>query len=393
MEEKMIYRDFKGIKLSGLGLGCMRLPVVNGNDAEIDETAALEMIDYAYDHGVNYFDTAWGYHNGNSELVVGRGLSRYPRESFYLADKFPGYDLSNMPKVKEIFERQLVKCRVEYFDFYLIHNVCEMNLEQYLDPKYGILDYMKEQLENGRVKHLGFSIHGSFETYERFMEVYGPYMEFCQIQLNWFDWTFQDAERKVKDLEKRGIPVWVMEPLRGGKLVKLSDQEKADLAAVEPAYSAPEWGFRFLQAVPGVTMVLSGMSDRQQLIDNIGIWNTDKPLDQKGWDALQKIAADRTAAGSIPCTACHYCTSHCPQELDIPWLIEMYNQNRSVEDDFISIMAIAALPDDKRPKACLHCHSCEKVCSQQIKISDIMADFDDRLHPNRNNSEKEKADA
>ncbi len=135
----MQYKDFKGLKLSALGMGCMRLPVIDGNDAQVDEAAAKEMIDYAMAHGVNYYDTAWGYHNGNSETVLGRALAQYPREQFYLADKFPGYDLSNMDKVEEIFESQLKKCEVDYFDFYLFHNVCEMNIDAYLDSKYGTL--------------------------------------------------------------------------------------------------------------------------------------------------------------------------------------------------------------------------------------------------------------
>lgn len=134
----MIYREFQGEKLSALGMGAMRLPVVDGDDARIDEAAAAAMVDYAMAHGVNYYDTAWGYHNGNSELVMGRALAKYPRESYFLADKFPGYDLSNMDKVESIFEKQLEKCGVEYFDFYLFHNVCEMNIDAYLDPKYGI---------------------------------------------------------------------------------------------------------------------------------------------------------------------------------------------------------------------------------------------------------------
>ena len=137
----MIYRKFQDLQLSALGMGAMRLPVVDGNDAVIDEPAAVEMVDYAMAHGVNYYDTAWGYHNGQSELVMGRALKRHPREKFYLATKFPGYDLANMPKVREIFPKQLEKCQVDYFDFYLFHNVCEMNIDAYLDPKYGIYDY------------------------------------------------------------------------------------------------------------------------------------------------------------------------------------------------------------------------------------------------------------
>ena len=164
----MIYRDFQGMKLSGLGLGMMRLPVKNGDDAVVDEAAAAEMIDYAYKSGINYFDTAWGYHNGNSELTAGKFLSRYPRESYYLATKFPGYDPSNMGKVEEIFEAQFEKCQTPYFDFYLFHNVYEGNIDGYLDPKFGILDYLLKQKENGRIRHLGFSAHGSVPVIRRF---------------------------------------------------------------------------------------------------------------------------------------------------------------------------------------------------------------------------------
>ena len=189
----------------------MRLPVVDGDDGRIDEAAATEMVDYALAHGINYFDTAWGYHNGTSETVVGKALSRHPRDSFYLADKFPGYDLSNMGKVEEIFEEQLRKCQVDHFDFYLIHNVCELNIDAYLDPKYGTLDYLREQRRNGRISHLGFSVHGNLGTMKRFLDAYGDDMEFCQVQLNYIDWEFQDAKAKVALLRDMGIPCWVME--------------------------------------------------------------------------------------------------------------------------------------------------------------------------------------
>ncbi|MDE6063559.1 MAG: aldo/keto reductase, partial [Lachnospiraceae bacterium] len=158
----MLYKEYQNLKLSALGLGAMRLPVVDGDDAKIDEEKAAEMVACAMEKGINYYDTAWGYHDGNSELVLGKILSGYPRESYYLATKFPGYDLSNMGKVEEIFERQLEKCRVEYFDFYLFHNVCEMNIDAYLDEKYGIFAYLMKQKENGRIRHLGFSAHGSY---------------------------------------------------------------------------------------------------------------------------------------------------------------------------------------------------------------------------------------
>ena len=174
----MIYSDFHGEKLSSLGLGCMRLPLIDGEDGCVDQAKTDEMIGYAMEHGINYYDTAWGYHAGNSELAVGNALKSYPRESFKLADKFPGYDLANMGKVKEIFEEQLKKCQVEYFDFYLFHNVCEMNIEQYLDPKYGIFDYLIEQKKNGRIRHLGFSAHGEMPVLEKFI---GKYLSLIHI--------------------------------------------------------------------------------------------------------------------------------------------------------------------------------------------------------------------
>lgn len=186
--------------------------------------AAFEMADCAMSRGVNYYDTAWGYHGGNSEVVLGRALARHPREKFYLADKFPGYDLANMDKVEEIFEMQLKKCGAEYFDFYLFHNVCEMNIGGYLDEKFGIHKDLTEQKRDGRIRHLGFSPHGSLEVMERFLDAYGEDMEFCQIQLNYVDWSFQNAKEKAARLNRRNLPVWVMEPLRGGRLANLPEK-------------------------------------------------------------------------------------------------------------------------------------------------------------------------
>ena len=374
----MVYRDFQDLKLSALGMGAMRLPVIDGDDARIDEAAAEQMVAYAMEHGVNYYDTAWGYHNGNSELVMGKALSKYPRDKFYLATKFPGYDLSNMPKVKEIFEKQLEKCQVEYFDFYLFHNVCEMNIDAYLDEKYGIFEYLMEQKKNGRIRHLGFSAHGSYDVMKRFLDAYGEHMEFCQIQLNYIDWTFQDAKAKVELLKEHNIPVWVMEPLRGGKLATLPEKETAALKALSPDEDIQEWAFRFLQSIPEVTMVLSGMSNAEQMKANIETFETDKPLNEKEMRALLSIA-DGMLNGTLPCTACHYCVSHCPKGLDIPNLLELYNEHSFTGGGFIAPMALSAVPEEKWPSACIGCRSCEKVCPQQIKISEAMADFAAKL--------------
>lgn len=376
----MIYRDFQGLKLSALGFGTMRLPTIGGVYSKIDEKAAAEMFDYAIQHGVNYFDTAWGYHDGESENTDGKILSKYPRESFYLASKFPGYDLSNFGRVEEIFEKQLKKCRVDYFDFYLFHNVCEMNIDAYLnEEKYGTYSYLMEQKKNGRIRHLGFSAHGSLAVIERFLEKYGKDMEFCQLQINYLDWEFQNAKGKVELLKKYNIPVWVMEPVRGGKLASLAAEDEKKLKAFRPNDSIASWAFRFLQALPEVKVILSGMSDMKQVKDNIKTFEEAKPLNAEESAALDAIAREMLAKTSLPCTACRYCTSHCPKHLDIPELIKLYNEHRFTGGGFIAPMVVSALAEEKRPSACVGCRSCEKVCPQQIKISEMMKDFTARL--------------
>ena len=375
----MIYKDFQDIKLSALGLGCMRLPVVDGDDAKVDEAAAAELVACAMANGVNYYDTAWGYHSGNSELAMGRILSKYPREKFYLATKFPGYSLDNMGKVEEIFEKQLEKCQVDYFDFYLFHNVCEMNIDAYLDPQYGIDAYLQKQKAAGRIKRLGFSAHASVPVMRRFLEAYGDHMEFCQIQLNYLDWTFQDAKAKVELLREYNIPVWVMEPVRGGRLAKLGESHTARLTALRPDETIPAWAFRFLQGVPGVTMILSGMSNMDQLRDNLRTFEDEKPLTEQETAELMKIADEMLGRRTLPCTACRYCTDHCPQGLDIPELIKLYNEHNFTEGGFIAPMALMAYPEEKKPSACVGCRSCEAVCPQQIRISEAMKDFAEKL--------------
>lgn len=375
----MIYSDFHGEKLSALGLGCMRLPLIDGDDSRVDQGKTEEMVGYAMEHGINYYDTAWGYHAGNSELAVGNALKSYPRESFMLADKFPGYDLANMDKVKEIFEEQLKKCQAEYFDFYLFHNVCEMNVEQYLDPKYGIFDYLIEQKKNGRIRHLGFSAHGEMPVLEKFIGKYGEYMEFGQLQVNWLDWTFQNAAGKVKLYSEHNIPVWVMEPVRGGKLAVLPEKYTETLKKLRPDAAPAEWAFRFLQSIPEVKVTLSGMSNFEQLKENIAVYEEAKPLSDKEMTALSAVAAEMINGGTVPCTACHYCTSHCPQGLDIPNLLELYNEHKLTGGGFIAPMALGAVPRDKQPSACIGCRSCEAVCPQQIKISEALADFNKML--------------
>lgn len=373
----MIYREFKGKKISAMAMGCMRLPVIDGQDAVPNEAEVSQMVQYAMENGVNYYDTAWGYHEGNSELVMGRVLKKYPRESFYLADKFPGYDISNIGKTDEIFEEQLKKLQVDYFDFYLVHNVCELNIDKYLESTT-VEDLLKRKAA-GQIKHLGFSCHSNNEDMIRFLDAYGEYMEFAQIQLNWLDYGFQDAQGKIAILKERNIPIWVMEPVRGGGLAKIEDEFEEILRGFRPEASTISWAYRFLQTIPEAVVTLSGSSSLEQIKENIDYFAEDLPLNEEEWKALQLIAKEKTGRTSVPCTACRYCTTHCPMELNIPHLIALYNEHVYTGGGFLAPMAIGALPEEKRPAACIACHSCEQVCPQVIKISEVLEDFDRKL--------------
>lgn len=376
----MIFKAFKDKKLSALGMGCMRLPTVGGDSSAIDEPQVLEMTRFAIENGINYFDTAWGYHGGNSETVMGRVLKNFPRDSFYLASKFPGFNTANFGKAEEIFKKQLEKCQVEYFDFYLLHNVCEANIDHYLDDeKYGDVSYILRMKKEGRIRHLGFSIHGSFDTMCRLLDAYGEHLEFAQIQLNYIDWNFQNAKAKVEYLEKMGIPVWVMEPVRGGKLAAVDSEYEDMLKALRPEETVPGWAFRFIQSLPNVCVTLSGMSDMDQLQENIRTFSEEMPLSEGEMNALLGIAAAMLERKTLACTACRYCTDHCPAELDIPQLLELYNEYSFTEGGFLAPMRIRAMDSSKRPSACISCRSCEAVCPQNITISEIMSDFNSKL--------------
>lgn len=336
-----------------------------------------EMAAYAISHGVNYFDTAYPYHGGESERVIGRVLSRYPRESYYLATKYPGHQISSTGyDPAAIFEEQLKKCGVEYFDFYLLHNVYEKSMEVYMDPRWGIVDYFREQKRLGRIRHLGFSTHAQTTGLQTFLDACGADMEFCQIQLNYLDWTLQDAKGKYDLLTRRGIPVWVMEPVRGGRLAKLGDADEERLKALRPDASIASWGFRFLQGLPNVAMVLSGMSDMTQMVDNVKTFTAPQPLTGEERAILLDIAEGMK--DSLPCTACRYCCDGCPMGLDIPGMISAYNELRFSAAVNVA-MRIEFLPEEKKPSACIGCGRCAKICPQNIDIPAAMKDLTQRL--------------
>ena len=373
----MIYTDFHGEKLSLLGFGTMRLPLVpGGTPADIDEKTTADMVRYAMEHGVNYFDTAYPYHGGMSERVMGRVLKDYDRGSFYLATKYPGHQLSSHYDPAAIFEEQLEKCGVDYFDFYLLHNVYEKSIETYTDPRWGIIDYFLEQKKKGRIRHLGFSTHGGLELMERFLSQYGNDMEFCQIQLNYLDWTMQDAKAKCELLRRYNIPIWVMEPVRGGKLANLPAAAQEKLRALRPDASDASWALRWVQEIPGVTMILSGMSNMAQMQDNLATFDHPEPLSAEEQALLLEIAEGFKSA--VPCTACRYCCDGCPQEIDIPQMLRVLNELRVVPSTN-AIMAVEALPKSRQPQSCLGCGACTAVCPQKIDIPGCMQELTERI--------------
>ena len=371
---KMIYSSFKELQLSRLGFGAMRLPTLP--DGQIDEKTTAEMVDLAIKAGVNYFDTAYPYHGGMSEIVMGKLLNAYPRDSWYLASKYPGHQVSDIYDPKAIFEEQLQKCGVTYFDFYLLHNVYENSIGVYTDARWGILDYFMEQKRRGRIRHLGFSSHGRPENLQAFLDLCGDAMEFCQIQMNYLDWTLQDAKAKYELLTERNIPVWVMEPVRGGRLARLAEAEAEKLQAHRPTESPAAWALRWLQGFPNVKVVLSGMSDLSQMRENIETFSGGEPLCAAETALLSELAEGMKNA--LPCTACRYCCDGCPVGLDIPMLIHGYNDLR-FDGGMTVAMQLDALPTDKLPAACIGCGACAAICPQQIDIPAAMADFALRL--------------
>ena len=375
----MIYNKFQDIELSALGFGTMRLPWMADGSGKIDQEEVEKMIDYAMANGVNYYDTAYPYLNGLSELSVGKALSRYPRESYYLADKYPGHQNAKgaaMLDPRAVFEDQLEKCGVDYFDFYLMHNVNENSLRFYCQEDISYFDYFIEQKKNGRIKHLGFSAHSDLDGMKQFMARYGEHMEFCQIQLNYLDWTLQKAKEKVEYLNSINMPIWVMEPVRGGKLAKLDEATEEKMRALRPDESTAAWAFRWLQTVPKPTVVLSGMTYFPQVTDNVKTYSELKPLNEKEI-ALLYEAADKFAT-LVPCTACRYCCDGCPSGLDIPNLISLYNDLLMGYNINIPIR-YGAFEEGKRASDCIGCGQCTAACPQNIKVPEILADFADRM--------------
>lgn len=371
----MTYNDALIDKISMLGMGFMRLPYKDHfSNILVDES--IKLVDTAIENGINYFDTAWEYAGGKSEIILGEALKKYKRDSIYIATKFPGYDLGNFGNVEKIFESQLEKLQTDYIDYYLLHNVCEYNIDYYLnDEKYKTIEYLLKQKNQGRIRHLGFSSHARPETLELFLNKYSNKMEFAQIQLNFLDWEFQNAKKKVEILNNNNIPIWVMEPLRGGSLCKFDNDIEEYLKQVAPNQSITSLGFRFLQGIKGINLVLSGMSTAEQILENSKYFSSFDPLSREEKEALSNVANKLMSKSTIGCTKCKYCVEKCKKNLNIPRFIEMYNEHTYSNGGFIVPMELDSMSKNELPNNCLNCKSCEKVCPQGIEITKILKEI------------------
>ena len=367
----MIYRDFKGIKLSLLGMGNMRLPSVEGKRGEfpIDYPQAHRMIDLAMKNGVNYFDTAYVYQNGDSERCVGQAMKRYPRDSFYLATKF---NYRANPDYRAVFKEQLERLQTDRIDFYLLHCMTERNIENLLSC--GCMEFFDQMKKEGRIRYFGFSSHAKPETLRRFADAHD--WDFAQIQLNYLDWEFGTTEEEYNILTGRNIPVIVMEPVRGGRLSSLTPELDAKLKSAQPDWSVSSWAFRWAMTHENVPVILSGMSTIDQVNDNLKTFGHENALNPEQVEFLRNITHEFKKGFTVPCTSCHYCTPNCPMKLDIPELLKVYNKyryNRRWED------GLKDAADADLPTNCISCGSCVEYCPQNIDIPSFMAKLS-RLH-------------
>ncbi len=294
-------------------------------------------------------------------------MAGHKRESFFLSTKF--YEAAKRP-IDQVFEEQLQRLQTDYIDFYLLHSLDENYIDAYTDPKKDYIGYLLRQKEMGKIRYIGFSSHAAPETLRRFLNWYDQF-DMALIQLNYLDWTLMDAKSQYEILSERGIPVWVMEPMKGGILSVLNDEASAILKEAAPERSVSSWGFRFLMGLPGVQTVLSGMSDLDQLEENLATFSRSDPLSADEEKVLHRAAETFLSRHGVLCSGCRYCCAACPAGLDIPLLIRGYNEWKLSGETW----RIASLDYVKKPEECLQCGTCLEHCPQKINIPEILRDF------------------
>lgn len=370
-----------GEHVSLLGYGCMRFPTLPGEGDPIDEEKSTALLDAAIAGGVNYFDTAFPYHNQKSEPFLAKALvARYPRDSFLLASKLPTWAVKTEAEADAMFEDQLRRCGVAYFDFFLAHNLSEKHLEEF--ESYHGYEVLARKKAEGKIRHLGFSFHDSPAHLERVLS--GHAWDFVQLQLNYQDWDLQDAKGQYDIAVAHGLPVVVMEPVRGGSLATLNEGARAVLHRAAPERSAASWAIRFAASLPGVMTVLSGMTTPEQVADNLATMTPFVPLSDADRAALNEARGIYRASGTIPCTGCRYCMD-CPSGVDIPTLFAIYNQFRLDGDNGKGHFENSYRYLGKTgADACVACGACAPQCPQGIaipeRLSEIRAAYEALTH-------------
>lgn len=364
----MVYKQFKDISLSRLGMGNMRLPSRKDLPGKpIDREKGGEIIDLAMKGGVNYYDTAYVY--GDSENFLGDVLPAYKRESYYLATKF---NIDATTDYKAVFEEQLKRCKTDYFDFYLLHAVGDGNKDRYL--QCGCIEHFEEMRKQGKIRYFGYSAHASHEVLRAFADIKD--WDFTQIQLNYYDWLFGRAKGEYEILREKNVPIIVMEPVRGGRLANLTPEAEAVLKKAHPDWSIASWAFRWLKRLSQVQVVLSGMSNTEQMRDNIGTFTDEEALTDEEEKLLFEACTMFKSQIQVPCTGCRYCVDNCPSQIDIPKMMEIGNRFRINGEWALNPLKKS---DKPTPKDCIGCGACTVHCPQGIDIPGLMSEMSKKI--------------
>lgn len=360
------------MEIKKLGFGCMRLPLLDSaNQSAVDIEQTKKMVDLFLKKGFTYFDTAWMYHDFKSEKFVKEVLvDRYPRSSYLLADKLPIMMLKSEEEPRETFDKQLEKCGVDFFDYYLLHNINTENYQKAIKQRH--FELISEKKAAGKIKKIGFSFHSDAELLERVLTEH-PEVEFVQLQLNYLDWESERIQSKAcyETCLKHGKEIIVMEPVKGGTLAAIPKRAEEIFKAKDPDLSIASWAIRFVAGLNGVTTVLSGMSNMEQLEDNLSYMDNFQPLSDEELQIVQKVTDEINSSIAIPCTACRYCVEGCPKEIAIPEFFSLYNsKEQSIHQDFYSEEAYYDDFTKEHSKAsdCIECGLCEKACPQHLEI-------------------------
>ena len=354
-----------------IGFGLMRLPE---KDGAIDIEQVSQMADAYMEAGFNYFDTAYVYHSGNSEKAVKEAIvKRYPRESFTIATKLPAWFLHSFEDRDKVFEEQLDRCGVDYFDYYLLHSLEDgNNYDTY--EKYDCFNWGIKKRDEGKIRHFGFSFHGTPELLVQVLDKH-PEIEFVQIQLNYADWDNKivHSGELYEILRDRSIPMIIMEPAKGGKLANLDDECAEILKAIRPEKSIASWAFRYVGSLPGIATILSGMSTPEQMKDNINTFKDFEPLSEEELVAIDKVKEIMNRVELAGCTSCKYCVEGCPMGISIPDVISAVNTRRKFPGDMRPQFFYNGLVDRySHASDCIACGQCEGVCPQHLPIIDLM---------------------